>query len=103
MNTIDLAIGVPDSLKKSDIVARELQILVDGLLSQTIDVPDSGQVDVIGLNVLGDSTITIELRGIYGSGAMSAPLVHEFLVSSGNPEPQSDIFDITVLRVDNEA
>jgi len=95
---IDLIIVIPDSLKKSDIITREMQVLVDGVLFRTINASDIGQTKVTGLQISDNTTITIELRGIYDTGAMSAPLVYEFVVIDGVPYPRSEIFDITILK-----
>ena len=103
---IDLTVGIPDSFRQ--MAVRELQILFDGVvvrtlnipdaLSQTMDTPDIGPIQFINLQVPDSATITIELRGIYKTGGMSAPLVHEFTIVDGMPQPPSDIFDITILR-----
>jgi len=94
--TIDLVVIIPD-LKTSGIVARELQILVDGVPTITLNVTDN-RVEVTDLKVCDDTTITIELRGIYGTRAMAAPLVHEFIIVDGIPKPRSELFNITILK-----
>lgn len=96
--TVNLIVTIPDSIKKSDIVTRELQVLIDGVVRQTVDMPDKGQTKIIGLHVQDTTTITLELRGIYATGAMAAPLVHEFIIVDGVPCPRSDIFDITIMK-----
>jgi hypothetical protein len=96
--TIDLVVVIPEILKTSNIITRELQVLTDGKLVATIDASDRGQVEVRDLQVCDSTTITIEMRGIYDSGAMSAPLVHEFIILDGIPEPRSELFNTVVLK-----
>jgi len=96
--TIDLVVVIPDVLKTSDIITRELQVLADGKPVATIDASDRRQVEVSNLQVRDSTTITVEMRGIYSSGAMSAPLVHEFIILDGIPEPRSELFNIAILK-----
>jgi hypothetical protein len=96
--TIDLVVIIPDILKTSNIATRELQVLVDGLPVATVTAPDNGQVEVSNLQVCDSTTITVELRGIYDTGVMAAPLVHEFIILDGIPNPRSELFHIVILK-----
>jgi hypothetical protein len=94
--TIDMVITIPEVLKKSEATSREVQILIDGMPHKTINDRDIESVEISELQVVDNTTITIELREVCGT-TMSAPLVHEFMVVDGYPSPQSDIFDIVIL------
>jgi hypothetical protein len=96
--TISFTIDIPDILKKAD-VNRELQVLTDGFLVRTINIQNNGQIGIENLEVVDNTTITVELRDVYGNGGMSAPLVHEFTITDGTPQPQSDIFQVTIAKV----
>jgi len=96
--TIDLVVAIPDVLKTPDIITRELQVLADGKPVKIVDASDKRRIEVAGLKISDSTTITIEMRGIYETGAMSAPLVHEFIVVDGIPEPRSELFNITILK-----
>jgi hypothetical protein len=96
--TIDLVVVIPDVLKIPNIITRELQVLANGVPVATIDASDRAKVEVNNLQVSDDTTITIEMRGIYDTGAMSAPLVHEFIILNGIPEPRSELFNTLVLK-----
>ncbi|MFA5767154.1 MAG: hypothetical protein WC919_04480 [Candidatus Paceibacterota bacterium] len=95
---INLVVVIPDVLKTPNIITRELQVLADGVSVAMLDASDKGQVEVNNLQVRDSTTITIEMRGIYDTGAMSAPLVHEFIILDGIPEPRSELFNTIVLK-----
>jgi len=98
---INLTINISDTIKKVG-VDRELQILTDGLLARTINILNSRQTIIEYLEVVDNTMITIELRDVYDNGGMSAPLIYEFVVVDGIPQPQSDIFQVTVTQATSE-
>ena len=93
-NLSDVYITLPNTLKKTGVSGRELQVLTDGLLTQTINITDLEQTAVVVPSVNTAATITLELRDIDNDGTMSAPLVHEFTTTDGTPQPASDTFQI---------
>jgi hypothetical protein len=97
-NTIELMITISEVLKKEGIVRRELQVLEDGILSHTINIPELGGTQICPLSVDEAATITIELRDIDKDGGMSAPLVYEFVIVDDFVKNKSDIFDVKILR-----
>lgn len=94
--TIDMVITIPEVLKKSEATSREVQILIDGMPFKTVNDRNVESIEIPDLQIVDNTTITIELREVCGT-TMSAPLVHEFMVVDGYPKPQSDIFDIAIL------
>jgi hypothetical protein len=98
VGTIDIVMNIPDDLKNPNVATRELQVLIDGKLLTTDTVSETGRCLVKKIPVIDSTTITLELRGIHSSGAMDAPFVHEFIIVDGLPNPQSDMFNITILK-----
>ena len=95
--TVELSVYIPCSLKKSNITSYELQVLLNGKLSAScIILYRYGKVG--GIVVEDDTIITLELRGIHADKTMDAPIVHEFTIVGGHPEPKSDLFGIKVLK-----
>jgi hypothetical protein len=95
-NLSDLRVILLDTLKKTGIVGRELQVLTDGLLTQTVNITDLNQTIVPVPSVDLAATITLELRDINEDGTMSTPLVYEFTTVDGAPQPSSAIFQIKI-------
>ena len=93
----DLVITINNTIQRVGVASRELQVLSDGLLSKTIDL-DVADVTIPPVSIDEAATITIELRDVEPSGAMSAPLIHEFVIVDGVPKPQSDIFHVEVRK-----
>jgi hypothetical protein len=96
--TISFIVDISSMLKKVGTINRELQVLTDGFLARTINIQNNGQISIEDLEVADNTTITIELRNIYDCGGMSAPLVYEFIIAGGIPQPQSDIFQVTITK-----
>ncbi|MCK9558617.1 MAG: hypothetical protein M0R50_11345 [Candidatus Cloacimonetes bacterium] len=78
---IDLIVKIPNFITKS-----EVQVLIDGVLSRTINTTaEDKQITITDLLIDDNTTITVELRAIDSSGVMSLPLVYEFSFVSGIP------------------
>jgi hypothetical protein len=84
---VDFTVVLPETIKKFGITGRELQILTDGILTQTINIINLRQKDVSGLKAEDGVTLTLELRDIDDTG-MSAPWVYEFVVSEDFQQTQ---------------
>jgi hypothetical protein len=95
---VNLEIVVIEALNKTGVVGRELQILNDGLPSKTINIADLNLVNMKVPDVDISTTITIELRDIDSIGTMSSPLVYEFVVTDGMPQPESEFFKVFMVR-----
>ena len=96
---VNLEIAIVVVLNNIGIVGRELQVLLDGLLTQTIDITDIDQTNISIPLVDIAGTITIELRDINEDGGMSSPLIYEFMVVDGDiPAPLSDYFTVHISR-----
>ena len=95
---IDLVIDIPEVLQKPHIVKSELQILKDGILYKSIIVERPRHM-VIDMPVQDSTTITVELRGIYESGVMDTPVIHEFVIVDGLPVPRSELLGITIFKI----
>ena len=88
MKIMVFTVLLPKLTNKLDIVKRELQVLVDGTLSQTTNISDLDQNEVAGLEAVAGSTVTLELRDVDDAGLMSAPSIAEFVSTDTIPPPQ---------------
>jgi len=85
--------AIPDKL---DIVRRELQVLVDGVLSQTTNIVELDQTEVDDLEAAVGATVTLELRDVDDAGIMSSPSVAEFVSTDTIPPPQPGTLGVVV-------
>ena len=92
---IDLTVKIPNFITKS-----EIQVLIDGILSRTVNTTkENERVAIQDLLVDDNTTITVELRAIDNSGTMSLPLVYEFIIAGGiliMPHLLSEILSVKV-------
>lgn len=80
-------VSLPPVPEKSDVATRELQVLVDGVVTKTTEITDLSQATVDGLRASVNSIATLELRDVDAAGNMSDPSVHEFAVLDTIPPP----------------
>lgn len=77
MDTIVFDVSLPPVSVPSDVVSRELQVIVDGAQAEVKSVGKDDTV-VSRISVPQDSAVRLELRNIDDSGNVSEPSVFEF-------------------------
>lgn len=90
-------VSLPTVPLKSDVATRELQLLVDGVVTNTTVITDLGQATVDGLRAPVNSIATLELRDVDDAGNMSDPSVHEFAVLDTVPPPAPGALGATIV------
>jgi len=90
-------VSLPAVPLKSDVKSRELQVLVDGIVANTIEITDLSQATVGGLRAPVNSVATLELRDVDATGNMSDPSVHEFAVLDTIPPPAPGALGATIV------
>jgi len=93
-------VSLPAVPPKSDVESRELQVLVDGVVTNTIAITDLSQTTVDSLRAPVNSIATLELRDVDSAGNMSDPSTHEFAVLDTIPPPAPGALGATIVGED---
>jgi hypothetical protein len=80
-------VSLPTIPPKSDIETRELTVIIDNIVANTIKITDLNQVTVDGIRAPVDSIVTLELRDVDATWQHIVSTTHEFAVVDSIPPP----------------